>query len=516
MRLDSAERTSGESGMRHQQMVGDGVKTKRPDTGSIIDERWLDGLLHTALTEYAVPGAVCGVVLPGTHTAADGDYRRVADARMLCAHAGVVSTVTGYPVLADTLFQIGSISKIWTTVLAMQLVDEGKLSLDTRVIDVLPDFSIANATDSTEACTIRHLMCHISGIEGDAFPDLGRGDDAVTNYVSYISRFPARTMLGGPLSYSNGAFVVLGRVVEVLRGMTWDEAIQRYIVRPMGLHEVCTLPEDVLLHSSALGHHRAVATNVPVFPAPVETTDVWQLPRCTGPCGSISCSIHDLLAFASLFLSDGVAANGTRILSTEAVQQMLAMQVSLADQGVENLGWALGWQIPNWGTERAVGHGGATEGQRANIVVFPDRGVAIATLTNADAGTEMAAHIAVCIAQRLTIGPRVVPLPVPIADDGIPDDRKETICGVYERHGEHMEFRPGGPTGVLVMIDPDDDDGPNGVRLVLPLHRTAQGFYAVRRPDERGLTEIAFLDGTDGTHYVAIGHRVTPRVRMLA
>lgn len=115
---------------------------------------------------------------------------------------------------------------------------------------------------------------------------------------------------------------------------------------------------------------------------------------------------------------------------------------------------------------------------------------------------------------RAGLGQKTVSQPVPIADDVIPDDRKDSIIGVYERHGEHIEFRAGGPTGVLAMIDPDDDDGPNGVRLVLPLHRTAQGFYAVRRPDERGLTEIAFLDSADGTHYVACGHRVTPRVRM--
>ena len=482
--------------------------------GGGIETGWLDGLLHTALRQYAVPGAVCGVLMPGRRGAHPHGDETDCGLDMSCAHAGVVSMATQYPVLPDTLFQIGSISKIWTTVLAMQLIDEGKLSLATRVVDVLPDFSIAGAPDSTKGCTIRHLMCHISGIEGDAFPDLGRDDDAVARYVRYIGGFPARTALGGPLSYSNGAFVTLGRVVEVLRGMTWDEAIQRYIARPMGLHDVCTLPEDVLLHSSALGHHRAVATNVPVFPAPVEPTDIWQLPRCTGPCGSVSCSIHDLLAFASLFLNGGVAPNGARILSADAVRQMLTMQVSLADQGVENLGWALGWQIPNWGSERAVGHGGATEGQRAGIVLFPDRRMVIATLTNADAGTEMAAHIAACIAEYVGLGPKIVPQPVPIADDVIPDDRKDSIIGVYERHGEHIEFCAGGPTGVLAMIDPDDDDGPNGVRLVLPLHRTAQGFYAVRRPDERGLTEIAFLDAADGTHYVACGHRVTPRVRM--
>ena len=161
----------------------------------------LQALLDSVIAEYGVPGAATGVVR------VDGDGRIDLD----CVWSGITNQATGYPVIGDTLFQIGSISKIFTTVLAMQLVDEGRLSLDTRVREILPDFRVQGASDITEHCTIRHLMNHTSGIEGDAFPDnLGRGDDCVAKYVRYIGDFPARSPLGGPLSYSNGAFVVFG------------------------------------------------------------------------------------------------------------------------------------------------------------------------------------------------------------------------------------------------------------------------------------------------------------------
>ena len=467
----------------------------------------LQALLDSAIAEYGVPGAATGVVR------VDGDGRIDLD----CVWSGITNQATGYPVIGDTLFQIGSISKIFTTVLAMQLVDEGRISLDTRAREILPDFRVQGASDITEHCTIRHLMNHTSGIEGDAFPDnLGRGDDCVAKYVRYIGDFPARSPLGGPLSYSNGAFVVLGRVVEVLRGMTWDEAVRKYIAQPAGFGHIWTLPEDVLRFSSALGHNRAIATDQPTFPAPVRPSPVWNLPRSSGPCGQISASIGDLMGFVSVFLRDGIAPNGTRLLSQHSAMLMTKEQVSLRDQGIENIGWALGWQLPNWGDEPAFGHGGATEGQRANVVVFPKRGLAIATLTNADAGTQMAAQIARTVAKREAgIAP---PPEVVMNDRAFTSQEIADMRGTYAREGEEYRIVEGGPTGLLMVIEPDDDDGPMGVRLTLPLHHTDQGFYAVQRPDQRTPTEIAFLRVERSNYapyrvYLAQGHRITPRIR---
>lgn len=466
----------------------------------------LQELLNKSIGDYGVPGAAVGVATMG-----DGAPR------FETAWAGVTNQAVGYPVIGDTLFQIGSISKIFTTMLAMQLVDEGRLSLDTRVKDVLPGFRVIGAPDVTEGCTIRHLMCHTSGIEGDAFPDnLGCGDDCVAQYVDYIGTFPARSALGGPLSYSNGAFVVLGRVIEVLRGMIWDDAVRTYIAKPAGLGHVWTLPEDVLRFSAALGHQRAVSTGEQVFPAPVAPSSVWNLPRCTGPCGLISASVGDLLKFVSVFLNDGVAPNGSRLLSTQSVELMTREQVSLRDQGIENIGWALGWSLPNWGSEPAFGHGGATEGQRANAVVFPRRKLAIVTLTNADAGTQMAAHIARTVAKR--VAGIEAPPAVTLTGDAITSDEATAFLGGYAREGEAFRFEAGGPTGVMAVIEPDADDGPMGARITVPLHHTGQGFYAVQRPDRREPTEIAFLHVPVSPRapfgvYAAMGHRITPRVK---
>lgn len=469
-------------------------------SGTEISQHELYALLQDQMQRYGVPGAQIGIL-----DSSDADHPK-----MLSAYAGVISTATQYPVLADTVFQIGSLSKIWTTMLAFQLIDEHKLDLDTSIEEVLGSYELRGSIDFSKHCTIRHLMNHTSGIEGDVFPrHLGRGDDCVERYVRYISDFPARTSVGGPLSYSNGAFVVLGRIVEVLRSMTWDEAIKQYIAHPAGFDSVCTLPEDVLLRSSALGHVRAVANDVAINPPPVQSVDVWQLPRCVGPCGSVSACIKDVLGFASIFLNGGVAPNGVRLLSESATHAMTSLSVSLASQGIENIGWALGWQLPNWGKTQAFGHSGATEGQRAYLVVFPERQTALCVLTNADSGSQMSTTLSAEVTRRWGIEPRPEVL---YSNEPIDDATIHDLLGTYRRYGVTFYMIAGGETGIQVVFEPEDDDGPYGTRLTVSLFRSSSGHFLVQRPDRVNPTEIAVITTVDGTQYAAIDHRLTPKV----
>src|SRR3954454_12246820 len=95
--------------------------------------------------------------------------------QVLTAATGVLNLETRHPVTPDSLFQVGSITKVWTATLAMQLVDEGLLELDRPVVSYLPEFRVADP-DVTRTVTARQLLTHTSGIDGDFFPDFGRGD----------------------------------------------------------------------------------------------------------------------------------------------------------------------------------------------------------------------------------------------------------------------------------------------------------------------------------------------------
>ena len=131
----------------------------------------------------------------------------------------------------ESLFQIGSITKVWTTTVVMQLVDEGLVELDAPLRRYIPEFSVGDESVA-EAVTIRHLLTHSSGIDGDNFADTGRGDDALEKYVATCASLRQVHPVGATMSYCNTGFTLLGRVIEVVTGEVWDTALRTRLISP--------------------------------------------------------------------------------------------------------------------------------------------------------------------------------------------------------------------------------------------------------------------------------------------
>jgi CubicO group peptidase (beta-lactamase class C family) len=127
--------------------------------------------LNDLTTEANVPGAALGIWSGGQE--------------ILAAH-GVLNSATQVPVTTHSVFQVGSITKIWTATMIMQLIDEGLLSLDTTVSEILPGARLGTA-DVGGQVTVRHLLTHTSGIDGDVFTDTGRGEECVERYVGLLA-----------------------------------------------------------------------------------------------------------------------------------------------------------------------------------------------------------------------------------------------------------------------------------------------------------------------------------------
>ena len=211
---------------------------------------WTARLTELA-AEARVPGAALGIW--------DGSQE-------ILAASGELSAATKVCVTADSLFQVGSITKIWTATMIMQLVDEGQLSLDTTVAEVMPGVRLG-AGDLGGLVTVRHLLTHTSGIDGDVFTDTGRGDDCVERYVGLLAETPSVFAPGAAYSYCNSGFVVLGRIIEMLDGQSWDESLRERLVGPLGITRTVTLPEEAILHRAAVGHRRGGAPVRRVEPA---------------------------------------------------------------------------------------------------------------------------------------------------------------------------------------------------------------------------------------------------------
>jgi CubicO group peptidase (beta-lactamase class C family) len=324
---------------------------------------WLSANLSELLAKYKVPGAAVGVYSGG----------QVVDFA-----SGVLSHATGVEATTDSVFQIGSITKTWTGTLIMQLADEGLLDIDKTVVSYLPDFELADS-EAAATMTVRQLLCHTAGFEGDIFTDTGTNDDCVEKYVATLKTDPQLFPPGEMFSYNNAGYCVLGRIVEVLRGKPFDQALREHLFAPLGLAHAATDANSAILFRAAIGHlpNPEDPDGNPV-PAPI-----YNFAKSNGPAGSaLSMRPRDLLAFAAMHLNKGVAADGTRVLSEESVAAMQAVEVTLPPLGLMGDHWGLSWELFDLEGGRVFGHDGGTIGQSAFLRIVPGAEAAIALLTN--------------------------------------------------------------------------------------------------------------------------------------
>lgn len=357
--------------------------------GALADELGdVSAELRAGIEEFKVPGASFAVMHGGeTHSVA----------------AGVLNVNTGVEVTPDSVFQIGSITKLFTSTLVMQLVDEGLVELDMPLRRYLPEFTVADSA-ATEAITVRHLLTHTSGIDGDFFQDTGRGDDCVERYLLACSALPQLHAPGDGWSYCNAGFVLLGRLIERLRGRTWDSALKGSLLRPIGAASLVSLPEDALLLRASAGHIALPGGEARAVPLTL-------LPRSNGPAGATPFgATSDLFAFARMHLNAGEAPGGTAVVSKESVASMQTPQHDF-DAPAEPAHWGLGWMLFDWGGERVIGHDGGTVGQYSFFRVLPAKGIAVALLTNGGQATRLYRRMFEHAFSRLA-GISLPPLPV--------------------------------------------------------------------------------------------------------
>ena len=178
-------------------------------------------------------------------------------------------------------------------------------------------------------------------------------------------------------SYCNAGFVVLGRIIELMTGMTWDEALKTRLLGPLGAAQTVTLPEEALLHRTAAGHRFNQSIQIELSP-------IWGMARAAGPAGATPCAtVGDLLTFAKMHLDGGLAADGTRLLSEAAVRAMQDPQFDLPQRPGEGAQhWGLGWMLFDWGGRRVLATMAVLWVSSRSCASLPEDGFAVAVLTN--------------------------------------------------------------------------------------------------------------------------------------
>ncbi|GAA4920059.1 CubicO group peptidase (beta-lactamase class C family) [Stackebrandtia albiflava] len=394
-----------------------------------IDIPRAEAHLNALLPRYGIPSAAVGVLHDGEVTA---------------FAAGVTDVETGTSATSETVYQCGSMTKTWTALAFMQLVDEGGADLDEPVRAQLPGFAVADP-EATARITPRHLLHHTHGI-AESFGDPGEDDDVYARMTAAMSDAPQMFPPGSTHGYSAAlGYALLARILEVHDGERWDEVMRRRLLTPLGLVDTHTRPEDVDPARTATGHLIRSLEEGP-FRTPVD-----HLPRAFGPGGNITSTVREVLAMAHVVVSGGLAPGGDRVVSAEAVREMTGSRVPVPDPYLIGPQWALGLVVCDWDGRTVYASDGSTIGQNARLRVFPDSGTAVTVLTNG--GPREPFHREVCdeILGQLSM-PAAPGPPVPRKSRPVDPSR---YTGVYRNLGTRYEVSAeGGDLHLTLELDP--------------------------------------------------------------
>lgn len=300
--------------------------------------------------------------------------------RLYASASGVANTSVGTRASVDTLFQIGSITKAFTSSLIMLLVDAGSLDLDLPLKRYLPDFHVADS-DAVANVTTRHLLSHTSGLESDIYvDDRWEQGNAIARYVDRCFLLPqVHKDFGRRFSYSNAAYVMAGRLIETLAGMPWARAIEELIFEPLGMTHSISSPLQALRHSVATGHMFSYGEKPGWSTAPHA-----YVPQGLAPAGSVlSMPATELVKFGRAHLEGGQSETGRQWLSEQSVETMQKLQVRLPVCGsLFESGWGLGWGLSELGSIRCFGHSGGRIGYQALLAMVPGNDTVIAVESN--------------------------------------------------------------------------------------------------------------------------------------
>jgi len=283
------------------------------------------------------------------------------------------------PLTKDTMYGTGSVSKIFTTVAVMQLVDLGKIDLDTPVVQYIPEFTMKD--ERYKQITPRMLLNHSSGLNGTSATNIYLFEDNDTYaHDILLTQLAGQTLKADPGAFSvycNDGFTLAEILVENVSGMDFTSYIHRYITEPLGMTHTVT-PLDSPTTAEMAGLYYPAYTGQ----LPNETTNVIG-------SGGIYSTAEDLVRFSQLF-----TGGAEQILSSQSAEAMTQNEYKTSlwpDDADNSIAYGLGWDSVNlypfseYGM-KALAKGGATVLYQASLVVLPEQDIAAAVVSSGGSG----------------------------------------------------------------------------------------------------------------------------------
>ncbi|HLO30898.1 MAG TPA: serine hydrolase [Anaerolineales bacterium] len=324
----------------------------------------LDHILRKIMSDWSIPGLEVSIVENGEIT-----YLRGFGLQSLLTHA---------PITTESVFCIASVSKCFVACAIMQLVEQGKLQLDTPLVHYLPDFRLDD--ERFIQITLRQMLSHTSGMpdmdeleynELLAHPEY---DEAALE--RYVHSLAGRKMIAAPgerFAYSNIAYNVLGHLIARTSGRTFEDHMKENILRPAGMTESTFYFPEVDRDRLAVPHLRIPTMSVhPIYP----------YNRVDAPASFLHATLMDMCRWAITCMQDVDFKRG-QLLSPASYDLMWS---PVAEWGYPPLyeHTGLGWTLGHYDGMKTVSHGGMGLGWGHFLVLLPEKKCATVILCNAE------------------------------------------------------------------------------------------------------------------------------------
>jgi CubicO group peptidase (beta-lactamase class C family) len=456
--------------------------------------------LVAAMQEHQVPGAAIGLLV--------GEREEHAT-------VGLASLSSMRPVTPGTLFQTGSLTKTFTGTAIWHLIDAGVLALDAPVRTYIPDLTLMDDAAAAEV-TVGNLLDHSAGWYGDEGFDTGDDDGALARYVAErLPQLPQVFPVGAFFSYNNAAFTLLGRLIEVVTGTTYNAAVEHLLLGPLGLHDSLLDHAAVLARPYADGH---VAMPINGHPALTVQTPLW-VPRSVDPAGGIWSTTRDVIRYGRFHLDAATMTGAANIVSPDSLRQM--REPVLPIPGTQ-LQIGRDWFVQDMAGTRVFFHGGDTLGQHTDFVAVPEQHFALVVLTNGQGGGSAAATAALdaALAQFPALAPLVGQIglghaliaPPNAPTVTLPADKMAEYAGRYEDPSQVITFAPRGEE-LAVSIEQIFQPGSFLPAIQAPAAPPTPVAFLAEDMAVANQQRLPFVRDTEGrVQWVSAGLRLVPRL----
>ncbi len=344
---------------------------------------------------------------------------------------GLADPARKAPATAETVYRAGSVSKLFTALAVMQLVEQGRLDLDAPVTKYLPDFKPISKYD--KPITLRMILSHRSGLPREApvghyFDD---SSPSLEKTVRSLNQAEVVCEPGTRMKYSNAGVAVAGRVVEVVAGQRFARHAHNRLLDLLGMKKSGFEPSPELTRDLA---HAVLWTDYGrEHDAPVVELG-------TGPAGGLYTTALDLGHFLRALFSGG------KVVAPETLAAMTEPQfVAAGEKG----GRGLGFVVEEWEGRKRLGHGGNVHGYSTQLSFLPGERLGVVVMTSRDFAGGVARHVA-DVALRLMAAARAgKPLP-PVEETSPVGDYARRYAGRWEIIGKGSD-----PVGVFDLIERD-------------------------------------------------------------